>query len=1235
MPKMPELHDQELIDDRALERASDDRFRHGDFADELAALVRKVATPANIALFAPWGTGKTGLSNLLKGALEGQKGVRFARFDAMKYAEAPLRRHFLSQVAKEVGISDQQFSDDLYRDIEDRKVRLPGRDFANLLGAFLLAVAALFGVLVLVATFVASISEGSFGRAWSNTVKDYLLATVPVAAVITVFVRLAAGGLTVKTTRSAPSGEEEFERVFRKLVKRVDANRLVIFIDELDRCSPDQVVSTLETMKTFLEVEGCVFVVAADHQVLEQALRKRVRQETPEDPTNPYYSAGSSYLDKVFQYQLALPPLKPIRLSNFALELVKERPGLWQRVSDLDEVVSVVVPTHVTSPRRVKVLLNSFALAYRLAERRAADGFLAGMSDRASELAVLVCLRCEFPLFAADLTIDPRLPQFVRILADREELPAGVRMEVRDRASAYLEGRLPVAELLVADGRARRDGRGEDSETPHDAKPQDDDALEPEEVGTTGGEADSRREAVRAEHTQQLVRYLRKTAHISGPGADLIYLESAGAGVDLDASAADQLERAAVDGDLGAVLDIVVPLPLEQRQAALLVLSAVVAQAPVGVEGENAVSVLLKTITRTDTSLEGIADRVADAVAGHQARVRLREEDLVGALELSLASTRALGQRLQEQVLAHPAATTREDVALKLISGAHAIPGDHTDVLGRASTLALLQRSDEAGAALLALDDGAAIRVLRAAEDQDLGQRIGAHYDQVEEPAPPPEEGQTQAAPSESPPHEALEAILDACLQADRGRLAAEVARVMLDQDRKELRDPVEARIDALSPIGEPDLVRAVLESVRPRATSRWPRWIGSLDSNAVIQLEGAPKLIDKLSGTLWQRAVKADNPDAPAQTDAALGAVKTLVEAGLAPEWSSVSSEIETALAEPFTYDDLASTQAGTLSRADRFRDAGVLNDEDLAREALHSCIRTLQGGLHPSLPHGSVPAEVHRRVVSYLKYGSETTIGELQTAVTDCGWIPDHLRLELVLRCAAELRTRQPETPSPLSSEQIRELAEQHGHAFDAAAAVWVEHFADSPAAVWLVLAPWAQAPLPAATEAALRGYSSGLSQAARVELLRPAIENALTVPVDASFLAAGRLREIEGQRIAPLLLDLGGQASNLDHWRTILRLWSELAPTGDQTRRRLVDEIYLPLVKRGGGALDLALEHFGLVSSPPAGRKKRIRDALRDGARGDQQRRVDQRLQQAGWLRRSLFGLGPLQATDDEDN
>ena len=117
-----------------------------------------------------------------------------------------------------------------------------------------------------------------------------------------------------------------------------------------------------------------MFIVAADRAVLETAVAKHSRQETPYNPQNPYDSAGSSYLDKIFQYQWQLPPMMPSSLSRFAESLVKDRTdGLWREVN-AGEVVSVLVPMHVQSPRRVKELLDTYAMAYRITERTICSG---------------------------------------------------------------------------------------------------------------------------------------------------------------------------------------------------------------------------------------------------------------------------------------------------------------------------------------------------------------------------------------------------------------------------------------------------------------------------------------------------------------------------------------------------------------------------------------------------------------------------------------------------------------------------------------------------------------------------------------------------------------------------------------------------------------------------------------------------------------------------------------------
>jgi predicted KAP-like P-loop ATPase len=91
----------ELIDDRAVQSDDEDEFGHTDFVEELSSLVLGVTPPASVALFGAWGSGKSGISNLLRSRLKAEPGVKYAHFDAFKYAEAPLRRKFLSQIANE------------------------------------------------------------------------------------------------------------------------------------------------------------------------------------------------------------------------------------------------------------------------------------------------------------------------------------------------------------------------------------------------------------------------------------------------------------------------------------------------------------------------------------------------------------------------------------------------------------------------------------------------------------------------------------------------------------------------------------------------------------------------------------------------------------------------------------------------------------------------------------------------------------------------------------------------------------------------------------------------------------------------------------------------------------------------------------------------------------------------------------------------------------------------------
>lgn len=944
----------ELVDDRSLEISDVDSFGHGDFVRELSGMVCQTKTPANIALFGAWGSGKSSIANLLEQALPDKlSDVRFVVFDASKYAEAPLRRHFISQVAYALGIDDHVYHRGLYTGTQTRDIKFRAGEWAKLTLTFLGTVALTLAVLLLIATGVAAVSAGSFTTNWSNIVKDYLLAALPVAAVIAAFVKLAADGFHITTTQSAPSGDEEFEQLFKALVADANTRRLVVFIDELDRCSPEQVASTLETLKTFLFVKGCAFVVAADQQVLEQALRSKARQHTPEDASNPYYSAGSSYLDKVFQYQLTLPPLRPATLSRYALSLVHDGPGVWRRVPALDEAVSVLIPSHVVSPRRVKVLLNRFAIAYRVAERRAAERRLdPDIGARASELAKLVCLQCEFPLFAEDLTLHGQLPELVRMAADGEPLPANLRPDVAQRAVAYGSGRRMVAELLVTAKSAAEPATGDepqekpDTATKSAALPEAD-QPEPDADEDTSSERTSRGDEVARQHAQQLVGYLRKTRHVPGPAPDLLYLESAGAGHGIDTVLADRLQRAALDNDIVEVLNLVASASDDnQGRGALLVLADVVRQAQPGVEGRNVVSAVLQGIERSGVELGSDADSIADAIAGHLTKAELATDDLMGALTLARASSRDIGPVLLHAVLRNPAAATRSDVAVALLDQAPGVSDEDRLALASSASTALLASPDEAAGRLLVLPSDAARELLGEAM-APLKQASDEHYAAVEA-----QDDDAAADPAifELPPHEAFARAYDSVGQASGNEedpdgltaardLSTELIRLMLVMNQKECRDMVADRLGQLAPIDDSDLIARCLRAATRRVLSDWPSWLDTLDAETLGDDSSLEGLVDTLAVKLWT-SLTGDSP--PSDDDAEL-AVSALARCSRATGPGLLAAVGET-LQGPFTTDVIVASQNAALQHARRLVDAELIDRTALADIELGAAVQTLE---------------------------------------------------------------------------------------------------------------------------------------------------------------------------------------------------------------------------------------------------------------------------------------------------
>lgn len=105
--------------------------------------------------------------------------------------------------------------------------------------------------------------------------------------------------------------EENFKQLLEDLLVE-KSNRLVIFIDELDRCNPKFAVKLLEKIKYYFNDERFVFIFSTNMNQLQHTIEKYYG----------YNFNGAYYLQKFFDYQLELPEINIEQYINYQIMLI-------------------------------------------------------------------------------------------------------------------------------------------------------------------------------------------------------------------------------------------------------------------------------------------------------------------------------------------------------------------------------------------------------------------------------------------------------------------------------------------------------------------------------------------------------------------------------------------------------------------------------------------------------------------------------------------------------------------------------------------------------------------------------------------------------------------------------------------------------------------------------------------------------------------------------------------------
>lgn len=267
--------------------------------NEIAESIRDLITerelmPISVGVFGDWGAGKSTILELTANALENEEQEYIQiHFDAWTFqgyddAKAALLETIAAQLV-EAAAGDEE----LLAKALDFAKRIDKVRFMGLMaeGAAAISGVPTFGA---IQSFFGWASDATDGEDDDFDLEDLQKDAKEIGKVG----KKAKGLVKPKQKFSPPKEIREFRKSYISLLEAFE-KPVIVYVDNLDRCLPENTISTLEAIRLFLFMPNTAFVVAADPDMIRLAI--------------PHFHKGASarhqtdYLDKLIQIPVHVP----------------------------------------------------------------------------------------------------------------------------------------------------------------------------------------------------------------------------------------------------------------------------------------------------------------------------------------------------------------------------------------------------------------------------------------------------------------------------------------------------------------------------------------------------------------------------------------------------------------------------------------------------------------------------------------------------------------------------------------------------------------------------------------------------------------------------------------------------------------------------------------------------------------------------------------------------------------
>jgi hypothetical protein len=411
-----------------------DYLGHRAYTDALVRALLNAEPPFAIALNGEWGVGKTTIAgDQLRQALHGGSGgqpIGFVYFDVWKYEGDSLRRQILREVAgqlQQAGLLSSRYTP--RRELEDLSIETSEAHFTGL-GSLKwpLVVTAVRAGLIAGLTFLVLNVAASL-----KAVETLLGSTqnrLGTSLLVALFGSALAGIPDVVSTRERRitqrpvAAAEQFEAKFQRLMDAAMVKRLVVVLDNLDRCEPAIVVDALATVKTFLEPDTAVkplFVVPCDLEAVRRHLLSARSSTSDSDDYAARSADADEYLRKFFNAVIRVNPFLDVDLQQLVereLEEISLSGELAVGSNERAAVVQVIMAAFRRNPRRIKQFLNNLVLKRMLLQERERLGHVnPPISNEVAFLAKITVIEEAWPKAFERIQADPRAMDLLEMVA--------------------------------------------------------------------------------------------------------------------------------------------------------------------------------------------------------------------------------------------------------------------------------------------------------------------------------------------------------------------------------------------------------------------------------------------------------------------------------------------------------------------------------------------------------------------------------------------------------------------------------------------------------------------------------------------------------------------------------------------------------------------------------------------------------------------------------------------------